>query len=418
MEKKKNVFEITVKMNKEEFDQAIDQAYEKEKANIKLDGFRKGNVPKNIYFNKVGKESLYTKAVDILLPKAYEKALKEGNYEPILQPKVDIKSIDENGVEFEFTITTMPEVTIKKYKGLKVAKKEVKVTDDEIDHEIKHMLDRYSEMVVKEGEVAEGDVAIIDFEGMKDGVAFKEGTAENYSLEIGSHTFIPGFEEQVVGMKKGEEKEINVTFPEDYPSEELKGQPVVFKVKVNEIKTREERKLDEEFFEDLAMEGVHTEEELKKEIKKNLEANKEKESEDAFIDDLLKAVGKETEVEIPEELIQEEVHHMVHHFEEQLRMQGISLDVYFSITKSTREDLEKQMEEEAKNHILYRFIIDTIKEQEKIVVEDSEVEAELKNIAEKYQMPAEEVEKMYGGKDMLKYELEVRKTIDFLKENN
>lgn len=418
MEKKKNVFEITIKMNKEEFDQAIDEAYEKEKANIKLDGFRKGNVPKNIYFNKVGKESLYTKAIDILLPKAYDLAIKKGNYEPILQPKVDITSMDENGVEFLFTITTMPEVNIKKYKGLKVAKKETVVTDEEIDHEIQHMLDHYSEMVVKEGEVASKDVAIIDFEGFKDGVAFKEGKAENYSLEIGSNTFIPGFEDQLIGMKKGEEKEINVTFPENYPSEELKGQPVIFKVKVNEIKTREERKLDKEFFEDLAMEGVDSEESLKKEIKANLTVSKEKENEDLYIDELLKAVGKETEVEIPEELIHEEVHHMVHRFEDQLRMQGISLDLYFSITKSSREDLEKQMEEEAKNHILYRFIIDTIKEKENIVVEDKEVAEELKNIADKYQMPQEEVEKMYGGKDMLKYELEVRKTIDFLKENN
>ena len=237
-------------------------------------------------------------------------------------------------------------------------------------------------------------------------------------VKIGSNTFIPGFEDQVVGMKKDEEKDINVTFPEEYPSEELKGQPVVFKVKVNEIKEKVERELDEEFFEDLALPGVDSKETLEAEVRSNIEANKNSEVENAFVDDLLKEIAKNTEVEIPEELIEEELHHMIHHFEDQMRMQGISLEVYYEITKSSEKDLKEQMMPEAKNHILYRFILDAVKENENITVEDKEVDEEIKSLCSQYQMTEEEFLKMYGSKDMMKYELEVRKTLDFLKENN
>ena len=230
--KKDNVFEEIVKISKEEFQNAINKAFENKKSNIKMDGFRKGKVPKDVYFKKVGKESLYMDAIDIVLPDAYDKVMK--NYKPIIDPKVEINKLDEEGVEFKFIITTMPKVEIKKYKGLNIKKPEVKVTEEEIEHEMGHLVERFTELVIKEdGEVELGDVAVIDFEGFKDGTPFEGGKGENYSLEIGSNTFIPGFEDQVIKMKKGEEKDIKVTFPEDYHQEDLKGKDVTFKVKVH-----------------------------------------------------------------------------------------------------------------------------------------------------------------------------------------
>ena len=416
---KKNVFEIEVKVEKKEFEDAIKSAFSNKQKDIKLDGFRKGKVPFDVYVKKFGKESLYMDAVDIVLPNAYRKAIDKDKLIPIIEPKVDIKSINENGVEFKFTITTMPEVKIKKYTKLGVKKESVKVTKEEIDEEVKKMLERYSELVIKEnGSVVKGDVAIIDFEGFKDGKAFEGGKGEAYALEIGSNTFIPGFEDQIIGMNKGEEKDINVTFPEDYQAEELKGAKVVFKVKVNEIKTRVERKLDEEFFEDLGMEGIDSEESLKEEIKKNIEARKEAETEDKYVEDLLANIAEQTEVEIPDELIDEEVHSMIHRFEDQMKMQGISLDVYMQITKTTHEDLHKQMEPEAKKHIIYRFILDTIKEKEGIEVSKKDAEKEADELAKRYNMEKDEFLKAYGGIEVLNYELAMRKVVEFLKENN
>ena len=419
MEKNNNIHNVTVKFTKEEFDNAIDKAFDKKKKDIKMDGFRQGKVPKDVYLKKAGKESLYMDALDILLPTAYDKALSEGKYTPIIEPKVDIKSIGDEGIELEFVITTMPEVKIKKYKGLKVKKDKVEVTQEEIDHEIEHLLSKYNEIVVKEfGEVENTNTVVIDFEGFKDGVAFAGGKGENYPLEIGSNTFIPGFEEQLIGMKKDEEKEINVTFPEDYHVEDLKGKEVTFKVKVNEIKEIVKRELDEEFFEDLGLEGVNSKETLEEEIKKNIEASKEHETEEKYIDDLLDAVAKQTTTDIPEELLNDEINHMIKRFEEQVRMQGIALETFYEITKSTEEDLRNQMKPEAEKHIMYRFIIDTIKNEEKIEVSTEEAEKEAEELSKKYEMDKNQLLEMYGGIETLKYELEVRKVIDFLKENN
>ena len=413
---KKNVFEETVKFSKKEFEDAIDKAFENKKADIKLDGFRKGKVPKDIYFKKNGKESLYMDAIEVLLPDAYDKALK--NYKPIIDPKVDIKEVSEDGVTFLFTITTMPEVTIGKYKGLGIKKEKVEVTKEEIDHEIGHLLERFTELEVKEGKVENGDIAVIDFEGFKDGVAFDGGKGENYSLEIGSGSFIPGFEEQLIGMKTGEEKEIEVTFPEEYHEESLKGAKATFKVKVNEIKTRKERELDEEFFEDLALPGVNTKEALEEEVKKNIEAGKEHEIEDKFMEDVLAKIAETTKVDIPEELVEDEINHMMMNFEDQLKMQGISLDVFYEMTKSNGEALRDQMREEANKHVLYRFILDEVARSEKIEVTDKEVDEEIENLAKRYAVSTEEFLNMYGEKEMLKYELVVKKTFELLEKEN
>ena len=419
MEKNNNVHNVTVKFTKEEFDNAIDKAFDKKKKDIKMDGFRQGKVPKDVYLKKAGKESLYMDALDILLPTAYDKALSEGKYAPIIEPKVDIKSIGDEGVELEFVITTMPEVKIKKYKGLNVQKDKVKVTQEEINHEIEHLLSKYNEMVVKEfGEVEKSNTAVIDFEGFKDGVAFDGGKGENYPLEIGSNTFIPGFEEQLIGMKKDEEKEINVTFPEDYHVEDLKGKEVTFKVKVNEIKEVVKRELDEEFFEDLGMEGVNSEETLKEEIRKSIEAQKEAEAENNYIDKILEEVSKNVEVDIPEPMVDEEVNRLLKRFEEQMKMQGISLDLYYQFTNSNEEALKSQMEKEAYSNVLYRLMLEEIMNLEKIEVSSEEAEKEAEELAKKYQMEKDEFLAQFGGIEMIQYDLEMRKAIELLKELN
>lgn len=413
---KKNVFEEIVKFDKKEFDDAIDKAFDKKKNDIKLDGFRKGKVPKDVYYKKNGKESLYMEALNILLPEAYDRALKD--YKPIIDPKVDIKSIDENGVEFLFTITTMPEINIKKYKGLNVKKETVKVTKEEINHEIDHLLERFVEYEVKDGKVENGDIAVIDFEGFKDGKPFEGGKAENYSLEIGSGSFIPGFEEQIVGMKNEEEKDIEVTFPEDYHQEDLKGAPVVFKVKLHEVKRKVERKLDKDFFEDLGLPGVDSKETLEEEVKKNIKASKEKEAEDKFIESIMEEIAKNTEVDIPEELIEDEINHMLEHFEEQVKMQGISLDVFYEMAKTNEEALREQMREEAEKHVLYRMILGKITELEKVEVTDKEAEEEADNLAKRYAVSREEFFNMYGNIEMLKNELQMKKVFEILEKEN
>lgn len=419
-EKNTNKKELTVKIEGVEWTTAVDKAFNEKVKTVTVDGFRKGKCPRDIFEKKYGKESLYIDAAEKLLGTAYEKVMNENkDIIPVVQPRVDIKSIDDTGVEFVFTIITAPEVTVKKYKGLKVKKDKVEVTKEEIEHELSHLLEKYTELVVKEdGTVENGDVAIIDFEGFKDGVAFEGGKGENYSLEIGSHTFIPGFEEQLVGMKASEEKEINVTFPEDYGAADLAGKEVVFKVKVNEVKVKETRELDKDFFEDLGMEGIDTKEKLEEEIKSNIQANKDMEAENKYIDELLAEISKNVEVDIPEEMVDDEVHHMIHKFEEQLKMQGLSLEMYYQFTQTTHEDLHNQMEKEAYQHILYRLTLEEIMKLEKVEVSDKEVEEEIKSLTEKYSMKEEDLLKAIGSKDMIKYDLEMRKVIEILKEAN
>lgn len=419
-EKNTNKKELAIKIEGLEWTTAVDQAFKEKVKTVTVDGFRKGKCPRNIFEKKYGKEILYIDAAEKLLGTAYEKVMEENkDVVPVVQPCVDIKSIDESGVEFVFTIITAPEVTVKKYKGLKVKKESSKVTKEEIEHELSHLLEKYTELVVKEDEtVANGDIAIIDFEGFKDGVAFEGGKGENYSLEIGSHTFIPGFEEQLVGMKLNEEKEIQVTFPEDYVAKDLAGQEVVFKVKVNEIKTKKARELDSDFFEDLGMEGIDSKEKLEDEIKNNLQANKDMEAENKYIDALLSEITKHVDVDIPEEMVEDEIHHMIHKFEEQLKMQGLSLEMYYQFTQSDEKALHDQMEKEAYEHILYRLTLEEILKLEKIEVSDQEVEEEIKSLAEKYSMKEEELLKALGSKEMIKYDLEMRKVIEVLKEAN
>ena len=348
---------------------------------------------------------------------AYNQMLEENkDLEIAAQPVLDIRSIDEKYIEYVFTITLKPEVKLGKYKGLDVKKEAVKVTKKEIEESINHMREHYKENVVKEGKVENGDIAVIDFEGFKDGVAFEGGKGENYSLEIGSNTFIPGFEEQLIGMATGEEKDINVTFPEDYHAEDLKGAPVVFKVKVNEIKEVKVPELDKEFFEDLGMEGIDSKEALEEQVKENIKAGKDAKAEDKYIEDLLTEIAKTTEVDIPETMVNDETDRMVEQFAQHISMQGISIEQFYQYTNSNKEALKDQYKEEALKRIKFRLILEAIIKEEKIKVTDKEIDAEVEEIAKKYNMTKEEVKKQYDNSlDYIKYDLEVRKAFNIIK---
>lgn len=417
MEKNKNLKEIVIKVEGEKWENALDKAFKKANAKAKIDGFRPGKAPKDVYLKHYGVESLFMEASNYCVEDAYNKMLEENkDLQIAAQPVLDIRSIDEKYIEYVFTITTKPEVKLGKYKDLKVKKETVKVTKEEIEHAIEHMREHYKENVVKEGSVENGNIAIIDFEGFNNGVAFEGGKGENYSLEIGSNTFIPGFEEQIIGMNAGEEKDINVTFPEDYHAEDLKGKPVVFKVKVNEIKEVKIPELDKEFFEDLGMEGIDTKEALEKQVKENIKTSKEAQAEEKYIDTLLAEVAKTTEVDVPETMVNDETERMVEQFAEHISMQGISIEQFYQYTNSSKEALKEQYKEEALKRIKYRLIIEEIIKAEKISVTDKEIEEKLEELAKKYNMTKEEVKKQYGENlDYIKYDLEVTKAFKAIK---
>ena len=410
--------EVTIKIDGETWKSALDNTFKIKQKDAKIDGFRKGKVPRDIYEKHFGKESLWLDAADSVLQQAYLQALTDSKLVPVVQPQVELKSLNDSGVEFNFKIITKPEIKIKKYKGLGVKPEEVKVEKEEIDHELEHLLERFAELKTKDGKVEKGNVAIIDFEGFKDGVAFDGGKGENYSLEIGSNTFIPGFEDGVIGMKSGEEKDIDLTFPKDYAAKDLAGKKVTFKVKVNEIKEKVNRELDEDFFDDLGMKDVKNEKDLRAEIKKSIEEQKKLAAENAHIDALLEAVSKNVEVDIPEEMVNEEIHNLKHRFEHELSHQGLSLEMYYQFTNSTEDDLNAQLEKEAYQTTLYRLMLEEVRNLEKIEVTDEDVEKEAKELAEKYQMPKDEFVNQFGGMDAIRYDLEMNRTINKLKELN
>ena len=417
MEKNKNLKEIVIKVEGEKWEQALDKAFKKVNAKAKIPGFRAGKAPKDVYLKHYGSADLFMEASNYCVEDAYNQMLEENkDLQIAAQPILDIRSIDEKYIEYVFTLTLKPEVKLGKYKDLKVKKEAVKVSKEEIQHSIDHMREHYKENVVKEGKVENGDIAIIDFEGFNNGVAFEGGKGENYSLEIGSNTFIPGFEEQIIGMSVGEEKDINVTFPEDYHAEDLKGKPVVFKVKVNEVKEVKIPELDKEFFEDLGMEGIDTKEALEAQVKENIKASKEAQAEDKYIDELLAEVAKTTEVDVPDTMINDETDRMVDQFAEHIAMQGISIEQFYQFTNSNKEALKEQYKEEALKRIKYRLIIEEIIKAEKIEVSEKEVEKEIEELAKKYNMTKEEVKKQYGENiDYIKYDLEVKKAFAAIK---
>ena len=418
--KKTSTHEVEVKIEGDSWKKALDATFKQKQKTVKVDGFRQGKVPRNVYEKRFGKESLYLDAADKVIEEAYDKAMTESKLIPIVKPSVELKDISEEGCVFVFKITTKPSVEVKKYKGLNVKPKKVEVTKEEIEHEKGHVLERFMELVTKDdkGKVENGDVAIIDFEGFKDGVAFDGGKGENYSLEIGSNTFIPGFEDALIGMKSGDEKDINLTFPKEYGAKELAGKDVVFKVKVHEIKTKQAREFDKELFEDLGIEGVDSEEKLNDFIKESLQKRKEVSAENEYVDELLETVAKNVEVDIPEELVEEEVDRLMERFENQVRSQGISLDLYYQFSNTKEEDLRNDMEKDAYTNVLYRLMLEEIAKKEKVEVTQEELENETEKLAKEYKMSKEEFLKEFGGTEFVKYDVEIHKVIELLKELN
>ena len=413
-----NKHEIIKEISGKIWEEALTKSFNENVKDAKIDGFRKGKCPRDIYEKKYGIESLYSKAVDYVLPTVYSEILKENNLEPVVEPSIDVEEISKDRVVFKFIVITRPTVNVKKYKGLKVKKEKVVVTKEEINNEIDRLRNQFAEIEIKDDKIENGDTAIIDFEGFKDDVAFEGGKGENYPLEIGSHTFIPGFEEQLVGLKTGDDKDVKVTFPEDYPSEELKGKEVVFKVKIHEVKTRVLPELNEDFFNDLGVENVNSEKELEEYASSLIKNRKELELENKLIDEILEKVSKETEIELPEELVHEEVHRMMDSYNQKLQMQGLSLEQYMQFTNKTMEDLEKGLKDEASKNITYRYMLEHIAEKENLEISEEEIKEETTRLAQMYQMSEEELIGAFGGVEMVKYDLRMRKAIEFLKENN
>lgn len=414
--KANNVHEVTITIDGDEWKKILDDTFKKVNKTVKIDGFRPGKAPRNIFEKKYGKATIISQAVEDQMQEAYKKALDKFSGDPIIQPTVAIKEVNDEKVTYLFTFTTKPEVKIKKYTNLGVNKDEVKVTAKDVNEEIEKMRKEYADLQVKDGKAQKGDTVIIDFEGFDNGKAFDGGKAENYSLELGSNSFIPGFEDALIGTKAGDKKDVNVTFPEDYHAEELKGKPVTFKVTVHEVKTKVLPELNEEFFLDLGLEDVKTVEDLKKTIKETMESQKEYEAENKFMDDLFEALLKETTVEIPHELIHEEIDRMIEQYAERLKMQGITLEQFYKFTNSNEDALRSQMHDEAEKRVKLRFAIDEIIDLEKIDATEEEALKDAEEKAKKHSMDKDEYVKAFGGIEMLKYDLKVQKVVDILKK--
>ena len=414
---KKNVHEVEIKLDKE-WQECLDKTFKKKAKDAKVDGFRKGNVPKDIYLKNFGIESLYPDAANEAIQIAYKKILDEQKIVPVIEPTVDITGISDANIILKFTFITHPEVTLGEYKNLGLKKEKVTVSAKEVDDEIEHLRGHMADMVVKEnGVIAEGDTAVIDFKGYVDGHELDGGTGENFPLEIGSHSFIPGFEEGLVGLKTGEKKTLNLKFPENYVAD-LKNKDVKFDVTVREIKTRSLPEINEDFFKDLGYEDVHNLEELKAKIKADIKTQKEHENEDKFLEECLNKAASNLKVEINEEIIDDEVHRVLDDYANRLAQQGLDINKYYEITGTTAEDLHKQMEPEAEKRIKYRYLIEAIVDAEKIDFTDAEVDKKASEMAESYGITVDELLKAYGTKDIVKYDMKMRKAMEILTKNN
>lgn len=413
----KNVKEFETKIEGKAWSDALDKAFNTKKKDLKVDGFRKGNCPKDIYIKKFGIETLFMDAVDNCINDAYHKILDDNKLVPVCEPKVDIKNINADFVEFVFTVIERPEVKLGKYQKLGVKKEKVEVTDEEVEHELMHLKEKYADIVeLDSGKVEKGFTAVINFSGVVDGKVLEGGTGENYPLEIGSNTFIPGFEDGLIGMEIGEEKVLKLKFPEEYV-ENLKGKDVEFTVKVTGLKKRVLPEMNEDFFKDLGYENVKTEAELKEEIKKHLLEHKEADAENKYIDELLRKASENIEVEINPEIIENEQNRMIDDYRNNLKMQGLSLEQYLQFTKSSIEDLKKQIEPEATSRVKIRYLLEEVSKKENVEVTDEEVKEEVNRISTAYNVSENEVIDMIGGEEIIKADLKMRKAVDIIKEN-
>ena len=388
---------LTIEASAEEFEAAVNKAYLKMRGKINVPGFRVGKAPRKIIEKMYGEEVFYEEAVNIILPDAYEDAVKEQKLDVVGYPEVELESCTKDGVVFKCTVAVYPEVKLGQYKGLEAPKAEVKVAAADVNARLKEMADRNSRLVSVERAVKKGDTADIDFEGFDNGVAFDGGKGENFDLEIGSGSFVPGFEDQLIGMKAGEEKDIDITFPENY-TPELAGKPVVFHVKVNEVKVKEVPALDDEFAKDVS--EFDTLKDLKADIKKKMTAERTEAAQRAFEDVLMAKVAEGVEADIPHEMVELQAERMMEQFKQQLASQGIPFDQYLKMTGTTEADFRKQADGPAAEQVKMDLAVEAIIKAEGLEATDEDVENELKNVAEKYGMDLETVKKYLRPEDV------------------
>ncbi|MCA1295820.1 trigger factor [Paenibacillus sp. alder61] len=416
----KNLGVLEVEVEAERVAAALDKAFQKVVKKINVPGFRKGKVPRSIFEARFGVESLYQDAIDILLPEVYTEAVDQTEIFPVDRPEVDVEQFAK-GQPFKFKakVTVKPEVKLGEYKGIEVPAANIEVSEEELNEELTRMQERHAELVVIDEEAAQnGDTVVIDFDGSVDGVPFEGGKAERYSLELGSNTFIPGFEDQVVGLATGDFKDVTVTFPETYHAEELAGKEAVFKVKVHEIKRKQLPELDDEFAKDVS--EFDTLDEYKADLKKQLESRKEKEGSAERERILVDQVGENAEVEIPQAMIDSEVENMVRDFDNRLRAQGMNLDMFLGFSGQTVEDLREQMKNDAEKRVRNNLVLEQIAKAEKIEATEEEINKELQDMADAYKRTPEEIRNILaanGSLGGLKEEVLLRKTIEFLTEN-
>ena len=388
---------LTIETSAEEFEAAVNKAYLKMRGKINVPGFRVGKAPRKIIEKMYGAEVFYEEAVNIILPDAYEAAVKEQELEVVGYPQVELESCTKDGVVFKCTVAVYPEVKLGQYKGLEAPKAEVKVVAADVNARLKEMADRNSRLVSVERAVKKGDTADIDFEGFDNGVAFDGGKGENFDLEIGSGSFVPGFEDRLIGMKAGEEKDIDITFPENY-TPELAGKPVVFHVKVNEVKEKQVPAIDDEFAKDVS--EFDTLKDLKADIKKKLTAERTESAQRAFEDVLMAKVAEGIEADIPEEMVELQAERMMEQFKQQLASQGIPFDQYLKMTNTAEADFRKQAQGPAADQVKMDLAVEAIIKAEGLEASDEDVESEMKSVAEKYGMDLDTVKKYLRPEDV------------------
>ncbi|OWA33247.1 trigger factor [Saccharibacillus sp. O16] len=417
----KNLGVLEVEVEAERVETALDKAFQKVVKKANVPGFRKGKVPRSIFEARFGVESLYNDAIDILLPEAYSEAVEEAGIFPVDRPEIDIEQFGKGqSLKFKAKVVVKPEVKLGEYKGVEVPVSEVNVTDEEIAAELERLQNRHAELIVVDEEAAaNGDVVSIDFDGYVGDEAFEGGKAENYSLELGSGSFIPGFEEQVVGMSTGDSKDVNVTFPEAYHAAELAGKDAVFKVKLHEVKRKQLPELDDEFAKDVS--EFETLEEYKADLKTQIADRKKSENDAARENAVVEAVAAAAEVEIPEAMVNSEVENMMRDFDNRLRQQGMNLEMYTSFSGQTAEDLREQMKSDAEKRVLNNLVLEAIAKEEGIAASEEDVEKELQTMADMYKRSIDEIRSILGANGSLASlndEIALRKTIEFLLENS
>ncbi|WP_210128102.1 trigger factor [Staphylococcus sp. GDX8P114P-2] len=406
---------LSVTVPAEKLDKALDQAFKKIVKQINVPGFRKGKVPRQIFEQRFGVEALYQDAADILLPEAYGEAIDETGIKPVDQPEIDVTQI-EKGSDFKFdaTVVVEPEVQLGDYKGLEIEKQSTELTEEEIQESIDHQLGHLSEMVVKEDAAIEnGDTVNIDFDGYVDGEQFEGGQADGYDLEIGSGMFIPGFEEQLVGVKAGEEKDVTVTFPEEYHAEELAGKEATFKTKVNEVKYKEVPELTDEIANELDSEA-NTVAEYKENTRKRLAEQKETDAKNAQKEEAINKAANNTTVDIPEAMVNTELDRMVQEFGQRMQQQGLNLETYFQISGQDESQLREQMKDDAEERVKTNLTLTAIAEAENVEVSDEDIDKELEKMSEQFNISVEDIKQTLGNTDIVKNDVRIQKVIDLL----